>query len=96
MGTERTPLSGENSRHTSADTLHDDIFVEVKMRDSISKFLNKTMRKTVENTKQNAKDEEKDWVVVFKEKNKYTDYALIDFEFLQELLEESGRIDTDD
>lgn len=30
LGTNRTPLSGENSRHTGSDTLHPDLFIEVK------------------------------------------------------------------
>lgn len=30
LGTNRTPLSGENSRHTGSDTLHPNLFVEVK------------------------------------------------------------------
>ncbi len=32
LGTDRTPLSGISSRHTSSDTLHPDLYVECKMR----------------------------------------------------------------
>jgi hypothetical protein len=32
FGTERTPLSGGNSKHTRSDTLHDKLFIEIKMR----------------------------------------------------------------
>jgi len=32
FGTERTPLSGGNSKHTRSDTLHDTLFVECKKR----------------------------------------------------------------
>jgi hypothetical protein len=32
FGTERTPLSGGNSKHTRADTLHSTLFIEVKKR----------------------------------------------------------------
>lgn len=32
FGTERTPMSGGNSKHTRADTLHDSIFIEIKHR----------------------------------------------------------------
>lgn len=32
FGTERTPLSGGNSKHTRSDTLHDKLFVEAKYR----------------------------------------------------------------
>lgn len=30
FGTDRTPLSGINSKHTGSDTLHDKLFIEVK------------------------------------------------------------------
>lgn len=36
FGTERTPLSGGNSKHTRSDTLHDTLFVECKKRKSMS------------------------------------------------------------
>jgi hypothetical protein len=32
FGTERTPLSGGNSKHTRSDTLHEHLFVECKQR----------------------------------------------------------------
>lgn len=32
LGTRRTPLSGGNSAHTRSDTLHHELFVEVKLR----------------------------------------------------------------
>lgn len=32
LGTRRTPLSGSNSGHTASDTLHPELFVEVKLR----------------------------------------------------------------
>ena len=32
FGTERTPLSGGNSRHTRSDTLHEDLYIECKKR----------------------------------------------------------------
>lgn len=36
LGTNRTPLSGSNSRHTASDTLHHQLFVEVKSWKSVS------------------------------------------------------------
>jgi len=30
FGTARTPLSGSNSRHTSSDTLHSKLYIEIK------------------------------------------------------------------
>ncbi len=43
--TERTPLSGGNSRHTSSDSLHPRLFVEVKHRKKypLEKLVNKTL-----------------------------------------------------
>jgi hypothetical protein len=32
FGARRTPLSGGNSAHTRADTLHDELYIEVKAR----------------------------------------------------------------
>lgn len=32
FGSERTPLSGGNSKHTRSDSLHPDIFIETKYR----------------------------------------------------------------
>ena len=32
FGSERTPLSGGNSKHTRSDTLHSKLFIEVKHR----------------------------------------------------------------
>ena len=32
FGVERTPLSGSNSKHSSSDTLHPDLFIEQKHR----------------------------------------------------------------
>lgn len=32
LGTRRTPLSGGNSAHTRSDTLHHELFIEVKLR----------------------------------------------------------------
>lgn len=34
LGTHRTPLSGSASRHTSSDTLHEQLYVECKLRRS--------------------------------------------------------------
>ena len=36
FGTERTPLSGGNSKHTRSDTLHEDLFIECKKRKSMA------------------------------------------------------------
>ncbi len=44
FGVKRTPLSGGNSRHTRSDTLHKELFIEVKHRKKYP--LEKTLFKT--------------------------------------------------
>ena len=36
FGSERNPLSGQNSKHTGSDTLHDTLFIECKQRQRIA------------------------------------------------------------
>jgi len=60
--TVRTPLSGISSRHSGSDTLHKDLYIEIKMRKKIP-FL-KTFKETIEQ----AKEENKIPLVVFREK----------------------------
>lgn len=46
FGTERTPLSGGNSKHTRADTLHSMLFIECKKRKNhaLHKLFNETAK----------------------------------------------------
>lgn len=85
---ERNPLSGEMSKHTSGDVIHDDYYVEVKLRANLSSFLNKEMRETLKETKEKSKKEEKDWLIVFKQKYSNQNYALVDFSWLADLIEQ--------
>ncbi len=62
LGTERTPLSGGNSKITSSDTLHEKFYVEVKQRKKIPFYT--TFKETVEK----AKKENKIPMVVIHEK----------------------------
>ena len=66
FGSERTPLSGFNSKHTGADVIHEDLFIEVKMRKKIP-FLT-----TFKQTLKLAKKEDKIPLVVFVEKGSQT------------------------
>lgn len=36
FGSRRTPLSGSNSAHTCSDSLHEDFFIECKLRQSFA------------------------------------------------------------
>lgn len=44
FGTRRTPLSGSNSAHTASDTLHPELFIEVKSykRQAVQSLYDKT------------------------------------------------------
>ncbi len=66
FGTVRTPLSGQNSRHTGSDTLHNNLFIEIKMRKRIP-FL-----KTFKDTIKLSQKENKIPLVVFVEKGSQT------------------------
>ena len=46
FGTKRTPLSGGNSRHTRSDSLHKELFIEVKHSKKYPKevLVNKTFK----------------------------------------------------
>lgn len=79
--TKRNPLSGQNSRHTGADILHDKLFVEVKMRKQIP-FL-----KLFKETSELAKKENKIPVVVFVEKGSRTPILMCNLYNLKELRE---------
>ena len=59
FGTRRTPLSGGNSGHTRSDTLHSDLFIEVKHSKKYPKevLVNKTFKE--------AKNEAKIPLLVF-------------------------------
>lgn len=63
-GTERTPLSGQSSRHTHSDTLHQTLYIEVKQRKTMGIF------NIFRDTEKKAKKEGKIPVVCLQEKNK--------------------------
>jgi hypothetical protein len=62
FGTERTPLSGSNSKMTASDTLSDRYFIEVKLRADIPFY------STFLKAQQQAKREGKLPIVVFHKK----------------------------
>ena len=79
FNTQRTPLSGGNSRHTESDTLSSELFIEIKTRKKIP-FL-KTFKETIEK----AKKENKIPLVVFVEKNSRTPIVMCDINNLKEI-----------
>lgn len=79
FGTERTPLSGSLSKHTRSDTLHDKLFIEIKLRSKIP-FL-----KTFKETLKNAEREDKLPLVVMHEKGKHLDIVMIKLEDFLEI-----------
>ena len=79
FGTVRTPLSGKNSRHTEADTLHKKLFIEIKHRKKIP-FL-----KTYKETIMKSKKEKKTPLVVFIEKNSRTPIVMCDINNLKKI-----------
>lgn len=79
LGTVRTPLSGGASRHTSADTLHPDLYVECKQRGTSATctwFLI---------TRREAKKENKAPVLALHQSGSPHTLAVIDWDFFLEL-----------
>ena len=85
FGTERTPLSGGNSKITRSDTLSKDFFIECKYRKK------HTAVTLFEATKELAKKEGKIPIVVLAEKGKHGKYILFnsnDFKNIVEIMVE--------
>jgi len=74
LGGIRNPLSGEHSRHTAGDIIHDKYFVEVKSRKRIP-FL-----KTFKEICEKAKKESKIPLLVMHEKGKKIDLVMLKLE----------------
>ncbi|MBW2674698.1 MAG: hypothetical protein JRD89_15015 [Deltaproteobacteria bacterium] len=79
LGTERTPLSGGASRHTRADVLHDELYVECKYRQrlAVETWFNEALR--------NAVTENKRLVLAVHEKGRRGALAVIDWTWFLEL-----------
>ena len=81
FGTERTPLSGGNSKITRSDTLSEDFFIEVKHRKK------HTAVTLYESTKQLAMKESKIPIVVLSEKGKHGKYILFNSNDFKKIVE---------
>lgn len=80
LGTERTPLSGRNSKHTASDTLHSELFVECKKHKKMA--IHSLYRKT----KELAEAEEKIPVIITRETGKQITLVTARIEHLEEVL----------
>jgi len=80
-GTERTPLSGGNSRQTRSDTLDDTFFIECKLRKDPAVW---NLYETVEEF---AKRENKIPVLVIKKKGKHGELFIVNDRYLKEFIE---------
>ncbi len=88
FGTIRTPLSGSNSRHTRSDTLHLDLFIEVKHRKKYP--LEKTLFKTFHE----ANKEDKIPLMVFLKLHSPEPLVLCKLKDLKEIAEKMTSNDT--
>jgi len=79
FGTYRTPLSGSFSRHTKSDTLHKNLYMEIKHLKRIP-FLT-LFKETIKK----AKVEKKIPVVVFVERNSRTPIVMCDINNLKKI-----------
>ena len=80
-GTERTPLSGGNSRLTRSDTLDETFFIECKLRKAPAIW---NLYERVESL---AKQENKIPVLVIKKKGKHGELFIINDKYLKAFIE---------
>jgi len=91
LGTRRTPLSGSSSQHTSSDTLHERLYVEIKCRKKLPKWF----KDLLDDTMIKATKEAKVPLVVLHQKNSKDDYCvcwLSDFVALVNSLKETKNV----
>lgn len=75
FGTVRTPLSGGASRHTKSDTLHPELYIEIKYRDG--DILKAWARRELEQSAESAAEEGKRGpILAFKRKFEPDDDAI--------------------
>ena len=79
--TERTPLSGGNSRQTRSDTLDDTFFIECKLRKDPAVW------NLYEQVEELAKKENKLPVLVIKKKGKHGELFIVNDRYLKEFIE---------
>ena len=87
FGTQRNPLSGTMSGHSSSDSLSDTFYLESKLR------ANPPGWNLFLDTREKAKLEKKIPIVVLSKKYHKDKIGMIDYDFLLELLKKSGYLD---
>ena len=87
FGTKRNPLSGSMSGHSSSDSLSDTFYLESKLR------ANPPGWNLFIDTRSKAEKEEKIPIVVLSKKYHQDKIAMIEYDFLLELLKKSGYLD---
>lgn len=90
FGAERTPLSGGNSKQTQSDSLHPNLFVEVKTRKNGFGLVNLWKQ-----TKELAKKENKRPVVAVHEKGQQGFWILVHENDFDKVAEERARRSVD-
>jgi len=80
-GTERTPLSGGNSRETWSDTLDDTFFIECKLRKDPAVW------NLYEQVEELAKKENKIPVLVIKKKGKHGELFIVNDRYFNTFIE---------
>ena len=88
FGSERTPLSGGNSGHTRSDTLHKELFIEVKHSKKYPKEV------LVDKTFKEAKNEDKIPLLVFLKLNSPEPLILCKLKDLKKISEKMTSSDT--
>ena len=84
FGTNRNPLSGSMSGHSSSDSLSDKFYLESKLR------INPPGWTLFMDTRDKAKREGKIPVIILSKKYHKDKISMIDYNFLLELLDKSG------
>jgi len=79
LGTERTPLSGGNSKHTRSDSLHGRLFVECKLRKS------QAIHRLFRDTKELAKKEKKIPIVITREPGMKTTLVTVEMKDIDKI-----------
>ena len=86
FGTKRNPLSGSMSGHSSSDSLSETFYIESKLRAKPGGW------NLFQETKEKAKKEKKIPIVILSKKYKKGKIAMLNYDFLVELLKKSGYI----
>ena len=86
FGTKRNPLSGSMSGHSSSDSLSETFYIESKLRAKPGGW------NLFQEIKEKANKEKKIPIVILSKKYKKGKIAMLNYDFLVELLKKSGYI----